>query len=163
MANDSYYAYLPITEDEKLLAEGYITPSVSTIGGSVTAKEQTPVGLLSGTGGVNYQYDNKEFNPYAIGQLQGNNYSVKAAIDNYVNSLSGNIGNITGSIVEDPYGTTKSLGYQNPNLKANVSQNEMGTSIDINALLKILGGEGSVGAYKNPYDSGINFNWMKEF
>jgi len=163
MANESYRGYLPLTEDERLLAEGYITPDVNTIGGSITAKQPTDIGLLSATGGLNYQYDNKEFNPYAIGQIQGNNYSVKAAIDNYVNSLSGNIGNITGSIVEDPYGTTKSLGYQNPNIQANVSQNDMGTSIDVNALLKILGGEGSVGAYKNPYDSGINFNWMKEF
>ena len=163
MANESYRGYLPLTEDERLLAEAYITPDVHTIGGSVTAKQPTDIGLLSATGGLNYQYDNKEFNPYAIGKLQGDNYGVQAAIDNYVNQISGNVGNITGSITNDPYGTTKSLGYENPNFRANVSKNDMGTRMDINALFNVLGGELSAGAYQDPYDKGLQMLFSRGF
>lgn len=163
MANDSYYAYLPLTNDERLLAEGYLTPSVNTIGGSVTAKQPTDIGLLSGTGGLNYQYDTNEFNPYAIAKLQGNNYNLQADMDQYVKRLSGNYGNITGSVVNDLYGTTKTLGYESPNVRANISKGDNGTSMDINALFRVLGGELSGGAYTNPYDEGIRFNFIKEF
>lgn len=189
---DELRGYIPITEDEKLLAEYYAQFENPLLGANVTAKQNTPVGLLTGTVGGNYDVMPNVVNPYAEANLYGDGYNVRAAMDDYVKTLSagagngyvnafsefvkgkdnsdldstsygGNIGNVSGRITQTPYDTIKSLGYNAPTFNANVSQDMSGTSIEANKILNMLGGQGLLGAYKNPYDEGVKFMWEREF
>lgn len=170
MAIEDLYAYMPLTEDERLLAEAYISPENYMVGGNVTAKQDTPIGLLTGTVGGNYDVIPKEVNPYAEANLYGNGYNARVALDNYMKSISGGFGNdnanIYGTIEQsqvDPNYTAKTVGGQIGDYSGKVTQDNYGTQIDLNKLFNWMGGQGSVGAYKNPYDQGINLNWMREF
>ncbi len=57
----------------------------------------------------------------------------------------------------------KQLGYKGQNFDANITNSNQGTEFGINALLKMFGGEASVGAYKNPEDQGLQFLFNKSF
>ena len=189
---DELRGYIPITEDEKLLAEYYAQFENPLLGANVTAKQNTPIGLLTGTVGGNYDVMPNVVNPYAEANLYGDGYNARAAMDDYVKTLSagtgngyinafgevvrgkdnsdfdstsygGNVGNVSGRITQTPYDIIKSLGYNAPTFNANVTQDMSGTSVEANKILNMLGGQGLLGAYKNPYDEGIKFMWEREF
>ena len=155
--------YIPITEDEKLLAEYYAQFENPLLGANVTAKQNTPIGLLTATVGANYDVVPNVVNPYAEANLYGDGYNVRAAMDEYAKTIGGNVGNFVGGITQTPYDIIKSLGYNAPTFNANVTQDMSGTSIEANKVLNMLGGQGLLGAYKNPYDEGIKFMWEREF
>ena len=85
--------YIPLTEDEKLLAEYYAQFENPLLGANVTAKQNTPIGLLTGTVGANYDVVPNVVNPYAEANLYGDGYNVRAAMDDYVKTLSAGTGN----------------------------------------------------------------------
>jgi len=189
---DELRGYIPITEDEKLLAEYYAQFENPLLGVNVTAKQNTPIGLLTGTVGGNYDVMPNVVNPYAEANLYGDGYNVRAAMDDYVKTLSagtgngyinafgevvrgkdnsdfdstsygGNVGNVSGRITQTPYDIIKSLNYNAPTFNANVTQDMSGTSVEANKILNMLDGQGLLGAYKNPDDEGIKFMWEREF
>jgi hypothetical protein len=79
--------YIPITEDEKLLAEYYAQFENPLLGANVTAKQNTPIGLLTGTVGANYDVVPNVVNPYAEANLYGDGYNVRAAMDEYAKNI----------------------------------------------------------------------------
>lgn len=163
MADNEYRGYIPLLEDEQLLAEYYAQADNPLLGGNVTAKQDTPVGLLTGTVGANYDVMPREINPYAEVNLYGNDYNIRAAMDEYMRTIGGNIGNFVGGVTETPYDTVKSIGYNTPTFDANVSQDMSGTSFDANKRFNVLDGTGVVNVYKNPYDEGLNLFYEREF
>jgi len=192
MADNELRGYVPLTEDEKLLAEYYAQFENPLIGANVTAKQNTPVGLLTGTVGGNYDVMPNVINPYAEANLYGDGYNVRAAMDEYAKTLSagagndylnafgevvrgkdnsdfdstsygGNIGNLSGRITQTPYDTIKSLGYNTPEYGANVSQDSSGTYFDANKNFNMFDGQGILKLFKNPYDEGIEFLYGRDF
>lgn len=154
----AYYSFLP---NERLLGEGYILPGI--LGGNLTAKQDTPLGLLTETGGANYNVSEGTFDPYAEARLMGSGYDVKGAIDNYNRSLSGNIGNLSGSITETPYDTVKELSYNTPEYNAKVIQDALGETYQAGKNVNLFGIPGSINIFKNPWDRGILYQGGMEF
>jgi len=163
MADNEIRGYIPLLDDEQLLAEYYGQFDNPMLGGNVTAKQNTPIGLLTGTVGENYDLTSKEFNPYAEANLYGNGYNVRAAMDEYAKTLGGNYGNFSAGVTETPYDTIKSLGYNTPEYGANVSQDSSGTYFDANKNFNMFDGQGILKLFKNPYDEGIEFLYGRDF
>lgn len=189
---DELRGYIPLTEDEKLLAEYYAQFDNPLLGANVTAKQQTPIGLLTGTVGGNYDVMPNVVNPYAEANLYGNGYNVRAAMDDYVRTLSAgagnnyinafgevvkgkdntdfdrtsygaNVGNVSGRITETPYDTVKELSYNTPEYNAKVIQDALGETYEAGKNVNLFGIPGSINIFKNPWDRGILYQGGMEF
>ena len=122
-------------------AELYASPN--TVGTALGHTQYLPQGLLNLGGGVDYipRAEDKVV-PYGFAEYQNQSgLNLKAMIDEYKKSLSGQYGNVA----------------------ANITKSDMGTEMSAGALANILGGEASIDAYKNPFDKGLRFLFTKTF
>ena len=122
-------------------AELYASPN--TVGTALGHTQYLPQGLLNLGGGVDYipRAEDKVV-PYGFAEYQNQSgLNLKAMIDEYKKSLSGQYGNVG----------------------ANITKSDMGTEMSAGALANILGGEASIDAYKNPFDKGLRFLFTKTF
>ena len=122
-------------------AELYANPN--TVGTALGHTQYLPQGLLNLGGGVDYiPRAEDKIVPYGFGEYQDQSgLNLKAMIDEYKKSLSGQYGNVG----------------------ANIIKSDMGTEMSAGALANILGGEASIDAYKNPFDKGLRFLFTKTF
>ena len=122
-------------------------------------------GLLSMTGGGSYQplADNTVNPRVAINYQDPSGLNIKALIDEYRKTAGAEYGPAYANITDTGNDVIKQLGFQGQNFGANITNSNQGTEFGINALLKMFGGEASVGAYKNPEDQGLQFLFNKSF
>ena len=122
-------------------------------------------GLLSMTGGGSYQpLADNTVNPRAVINYQDpSGLNIKALIDEYRKTAGAEYGPAYANITDTGNDVIKQLGLQGQNFGANITNSNQGTEFGINALLKMFGGEASVGAYKNPEDQGLQFLFNKSF
>ena len=122
-------------------------------------------GLLSMTGGGSYQpLADNTVNPRAVINYQDpSGLNIKALMDEYKKSAGAEYGPAYANITQTDNDLIKQIGLQGQNFGANITNSNQGTEFGINALLKMFGGEASVGAYKNPEDQGLQFLFNKSF
>ena len=122
-------------------------------------------GLLSMTGGGSYQplADNTVNPRVAINYQDPSGLNIKALMDEYRKTAGAEYGPAYANITDTGNDVIKQLGFQGQNFGANITNSNQGTEFGINALLKMFGGEASVGAYKNPEDQGLQFLFNKSF
>tara|TARA_R110001606_G_scaffold151929_1_gene292493 strand:+ start:207 stop:707 length:501 start_codon:yes stop_codon:yes gene_type:complete len=122
-------------------------------------------GLLSMTGGGSYQpLADNTVNPRAVINYQDpSGLNIKALMDEYRKTAGAEYGPAYANITDTGNDVIKQIGLQGQNFGANITNSNQGTEFGINALLKMFGGEASVGAYKNPEDQGLQFLFNKSF
>ena len=122
-------------------------------------------GLLSMTGGGSYQplADNTVNPRVAINYQDPSGLNIKALMDEYRKTAGAEYGPAYANITDTGNDVIKQIGLQGQNFGANITNSNQGTEFGINALLKMFGGEASVGAYKNPEDQGLQFLFNKSF
>ena len=115
--------------------------------------------------GTSYQptnEDNRINNRLGLG-FGNDNLNINALMDEYKKSATAEYGPAYANITQTDNDLIKQLGYEGQNFDANITNSNQGTEFGINALLKMFGGEASVGAYKNSEDQGLQFLLNKSF
>jgi len=143
MADQYFYKRLYDLPYNQGMFEGYVNPEDIVLGGNVGNTTFLPRGILNVGGGADViPLSDDKVQPYGYATYQDQSgLNVTGAIDDYMKSLSAQMGNVG----------------------ANVKNSDMGTEYGINYNQGLLGGDLSIEASKNPYDSMIRALFTKYF